>query len=328
MATEAQRGYEGDSIDYTPTAAVAAGEVLQIWDGRAAFAPSAIAAGVKGAVSVCGIRELIKTTSVVILQGDPIYWDISAGTCTPLKAVGTGDFFVGVAMADAAAAATAVLVAFNVQPQYLIDIHRDGFEHLLVKTVVGSTTVLMPILESYGGAYRMAFGLTAEAQKLDLLSKNSVPKAVPFIVEGRCAVYDIGDAAALDFNIGIANGTHASDADAITESVFIHMDGTSLNLLVESDDGTTENAAADSTLDAVDDTYFDFRIDCRDLAAIKFYINGVRVMDGVTGAAKTLALGAATGPFKLLAHLEKSADDTPGDVRVSHLAVRTFDIAV
>ena len=38
-------------------------------------------------------------------------------------------------------------------------------------------------------------------------------------------------------------------------------------------------------------------------------------------------LDAATGPLKLLAHMEKSADDTPGDVRVSHMAIRTMDLA-
>ncbi len=46
MATEALYASEGNMVKWTPTAAVAAGEIIQLKDGRAAFAPTAIAAGV------------------------------------------------------------------------------------------------------------------------------------------------------------------------------------------------------------------------------------------------------------------------------------------
>lgn len=324
---EANYYQDGERVDYTPTAALVAGQVVQLADGRAAVATSAIAAGVKGSVQVCGVVQLAKTSGVVVLNGDPIYWDISAGTATPLKAVAGADHFIGVAQADATSTGSTVYVALNVKPQYTIDLQRDSFESVIVKTVVGSTTVTIPDVVTRGCQTQLTMGLTAEAQKVDLMSTNSIPKTVPFIVEGRVAVYDIGDDAALDINIGIANGTHATSFDSITEYLSFHLDGNVLTILVQSTDGTTTNAAATTTISAVDDTYFDFRLDCRDLTACKAYINGVRVMDGTTGASKTLGLSAATGPFKLIAHMEKTSNDTPGEIRVAHFAARTMEQA-
>jgi hypothetical protein len=162
----------------------------------------------------------------------------------------------------------------------------------------------------------------AEANKIDVLSQHSIPVTEGFIVEGRMAVYDIGDEASLDINIGIANDTHASDADSITESVFLHLDGTALDIKAESDDGTTEVAATDTTVNAVADTYFDFAFDCRDLEDIKIYIDGVRVL-----SSSTFKLDEAAGPMKLLAHMEKGANDTPGHIRIAKLAARLMDVA-
>jgi hypothetical protein len=126
--------------------------------------------------------------------------------------------------------------------------------------------------------------------------------------------------------VGIANATHASDADTIAESVFLHVDGAdtngAVNILAESDDGTTEVAATDTTVDFAAGTPFEFRIDCRDLTDIQIYINGVNVLP-----ASVFKLNAATGPLKLLAHIEKGANDTLADVRVHHLAIRTTDLA-
>lgn len=309
---------DSDCVPVTAEAAMSAGEVIQLQDGRAGYLAGlrAVADGDEAGIQVAGRVRLAKTASVVILKGDPVYWDRSANTATPLKAVAGADFFVGVAMDDAAAADATVDVDLNVKPVYTIDAMRDPTETVVVLTA-GT-----PALDMLPGCAKITFSATAEAQKVDILSVPSVPVTVPFIVEGRMAIYDIGDNAELDINVGIANATHATDADAITESVFLHWDSPGLSILAESDDGTTEVAATDTLADAVDDTYFDFRIDCRDLTSIKIYINGVRVL-----ASTAFKLDKATGPLKLLAHLEKGADNTTADVRISHLAIRTMDLA-
>lgn len=304
----------------TPAAGYAYGEVIQLADGRAAVVQGlrALASGDEAGLKTTGQHTVAKTANVVILKGDRVYWDRSADTATPLQAVAGADFPIGVATADAAASDATVTVDLNVAPVYVVDIMRQPTDTVPVKTAGTNMDFSMG-----PGYVKLALSSThAEANKLDILSQHSVPKTIPFIVEGRMAIYDIGDEGSLDINVGIASATHASDADAIAESVFLHLDGTALDIKAESDDGTTEVAATDTTVDAVDDTYFDFRFDCRDLTNIKIYINGVRVL-----AASTFKLNAATGPLKCLAHIEKGANDTPGEIRIAHLAIRATDLA-
>ncbi len=307
-----------NTVDTTAWKALTSGEVVQLPDGRAGVVLGLAGAATGDPVTllVAGQVRLAKTADVAVLNGDAIRWDRSANTATPLNAIADADFLVGVAIADAEAADDVVVVELNAKPVYQIDVFRDRSDTVIVKTSGSPSITWTP------GCAKLAFDNTAEAQKVDILSAAAIPVGVPFIAEGRVAAFDIGDDAALDFNIGVANATHASDADSITESVFFHLDGSALDIKAESDDGTTEVAATDTTVDAVDDTFFDFRIDGRDLTNVKLYINGVRVL-----AAKTFKLDKATGPMKLLVHLEKSANDTPGDFRVAHLAIRTLDAA-
>lgn len=306
-----------NSIEITAPAVLTPGEILQLPDGRAAryAGDEACASGDIVTMITGGHHTVTKTASVVILDGDQLYWDRSANTATPLKAVTGADFPLGTAVGDAASAAATVVVDLNKRPVYAIDIMRDPTDTTIVLTAGTAALTMQP------GYAKLAFSATAEAQKVDIMSKQSVPVTIPFIVEGTFCIADNGDATAPDFNIGIANGTHATDADSITESVFLHLDGNDLNLDAESDDGTTEVAATDTTIDLVEGTYVDFRMDCRDLTDIQIYVDAVLVL-----TASVFALDAATGPMKLLAHMEKTSDDSPGEMRVSHLAIRTTDV--
>ena len=221
--SEATLYKDADTIDVvTPADGYASGEVIQLSDGRAAVRDGlrALVEGDPASLRTEGQFTLAKTASVVILEGDLVYWDRSAGTATPLKAVAGADFPVGVAVMDAASTATTVVVDLNKKPVYTIDAMRDPTDTAIVLTAGTPALTMQP---GYAAA---TFSATAEAQKVDILSQASVPVTIPFIVEGRVAIYDIGDNAALDINIGIANGTDATDADAITESVFLHFDGT------------------------------------------------------------------------------------------------------
>lgn len=312
---------EDDTYDYTPTAAVTGGEVVQLANGRAAVLPVDLASGAKGEAEDEGIWTVPKTTSEVWLQGGPIWWDHSANkaTCIPRLGAGDRDFFLGCAYDDELAATTAAKVVFNVQPVYIIDLARDPFATIVVKTVVGSTTVEVPHVEPRGGGTAMILGTTAEAQKLDLLSERSFAPGSNWIVEGEVNIVTNSDNAAGDFNIGVASATHATDADAIAESAFIHTNGNDINIYAECDDGTNETAATDTTVDFVAGTPFSFAIDGRDLTDLHFYIDGVEVL-----ASTTFAVTAAAGPLKLLAHLEKTSDDSPGTYVINRLRVRTM----
>ena len=71
--TPASHYQEGCSIDYTPGSAVAAGDVVVI-NGLVGIAPTAIAANVKGALSVEGIKKVPKTTAAWTV-GLAVHWD-------------------------------------------------------------------------------------------------------------------------------------------------------------------------------------------------------------------------------------------------------------
>lgn len=308
--------HPGWSIDYTPVAAVTAGDIVHLPDGRAARAPTAIAAGELGAVDVQGICTVTKTTSVYLTDGQPVYWDHSAKSATYAPA-SDEDFFLGsVIGGDAAAADTTVKVALNVWPTYKIDLNGQKECDAFVTALVNAASV-----SKVGPSARLAFTTATEAQKADLLSRQGFALGSDWIVEAQFTIVDDGDDAAVDFNIGVANGTHASDADSIPESVFIHTDGNVVNILAESDDGTTEVAATDTTIDYTLGTPVHVVLDGRDPSDVQIYINGALVLSGTT-----FDVSAATGPLKLLAHLEKSSNDSPGEYYIDALRVRTMDL--
>jgi len=314
---EAQLYQEGnDTADYTAVAAVEDGDVVQHSDGRAGVVPTDLAAAGVGSISTEGIYTVVKATSIVWVDGMELWWDHSANAAVAQPA-NDKDFYLGVAVGDVAAATATGKVNLNVKPTYLIDAQTGAFQSLVVKTVVGSTTIKIPSIRNIGGSTMMELGLTAEAQKIDMLSTRAFGVESNWIVDGIINVVADGDAAAVDFNIGVANATHASDADTITEACFIHMDGTSQNILAESDDGTTEVAATDTTVDYVVGTPFHFLMDGRNTSDIQIYINGVNVLPS-----SVFKLNAATGPLKLLAHIEKSSDDSPGTLNIDQLRVR------
>ena len=304
------------TVDYTAIAAVTGGQVVQLADGRAAVIPTDLAAAELGSASTEGIYLVDKTASVVWVDGQELWWDHSANAATYAPA-NDKDFYLGVAHGDATAAATTGKVKLNIRPTYLINLHEDAFQTVIVKTVVGSTTVEVPDVKQRGGSNYMIFGTTAEAQKVDLLSTRGFAVESNWIVDGVVNVITNGDAAAVDFNIGVANATHATDADSITESCFLHIDGAAVDIFAESDDGTTEVAATDTTVNFTAGTQFYFIIDGRDTADIQIYINGVLMLPS-----SVFKLNAATGPLKLLAHLEKSSDDSPGTFSIDRFRVR------
>jgi len=313
MTAEAVYLNPGISVDYTPDTAVTAGEVRQLPDGRAGFAPTAIAAAEKGAMTVSGVVEVLKTASMVMLKGSRVFWDASANAAHLLQVNATTDFYLGIVQETAASAATTVKVAINADPRYTIDLGQ-GFWSVPVATAGVMTQVV-----GHKEGCSLIFDVTAEAQKQDALSIQSFPVATPCLVEAEICINLNGDDAAFDLNVGLANATHATDADSITESLFVHIDGNSLNIMAESDDGTTEVNSTDTTVDAVVGTPFLIQWDLTDDEDIQMYINGVNVLP-----ATSFKLNAATGPLKLLAHMEKTSNDSPGNVTVKRLGLRAY----
>lgn len=308
-----------NDVRATAAAAVSPGDVWQMGDGRAAVYQPSIGAvsGDRLSLTSSGQFTMPKTASVVLLDGQRAYWDYSALSVT-FRKVNDRDFYLGRIVGDCASSDTTCVVNLNVDPAYDIDIHTSPFLSVPTGTqAVGA----FGFPKSLGGAQSIELTATNEAQCIDLLSVDRFAVGANPIVEAEIRIPANGSGAAVDFNIGIANGTSTTDADAITESVFFHIDGGALDIYAESDDGTTEVAATDTTVNATEGSAVANRlhlmIDARDITSVKLYIDGVRVLSGTT-----FVLTAATGPLGLLAHLEKTSGTTTGRVVIDRFTAR------
>lgn len=315
MSSEVVFRYPATSIKKNAVGTVVSGQCVQLPDGRAAWKD-----GLQNAVAgdlvnypVEGIVLVPKTTGIVILDGGDVHWDVSASKAHFRSESGTPDFKIGTAVGDAASSATTMLVNLNGFGRYAIDLERGG--DWAPEEALGLGVIALP-----GGGVKLAFDAVAEVAQAAVVSVNSVPLTAGPILEARVAVYDKGDNAALDMDLGIATGSHASDFEALANFAAIHFDGNLLDIKVHSDDGTTDVSPTDSTIDAVDDTYFEVWIDCRNLADVQIYVNGV---DAVPSGTTLVLTAAAANALKAVVMIEKTSDDTLADLRVSRLRVRT-----
>lgn len=302
---EATARSAGDLYDLTAENSLAKGQIIQLSDGRAGYAYNSITAGDPGEIQTSGVARITKNSSIVLLAGDEVYWDHSANEAT-YKPVNDRDFLVGTAVDDQSTTSTQVDVLLNSRVTWNVDIDKTGFLSVPVGTQGYNT---MGVFRK-GGAYTMIHSSTSEAQKLDMLSIDGFSKDANAIVEFVYAVPSDGAGTVVDVSLGVANATHSTDADSITEHVFIHMDANSTTIKAQSKDGSTTVTATDTTKTYTEGSAVANRVyvtfDMRDPADVQIYINRVLVL-----ASTVFNVNAAVGPFFLLAHTEKtSAADT------------------
>jgi len=252
-------------------------------------------------LTTAGQFSLTKTAGFVALKGNRAFWDHSANAVN-YKKVNDRDFYVGRFAEDATSAAVSCIVDLNADPPYDIDIAKNPFD----TTIIGTQGLNTMGLFRRGGAHKMILGSTSEAQKVDVLSKDGFAIGANAIVEFAIEVNSDGAGTVVDVSVGAANDTHATDADSITDSVFMHLDANNTNINFESDDGTTEVAATDSTIDYTEGARFEVWMDFRDPADVQIYVNGSLVLGSTV-----FNVAASVATWKLLAHIEKtSAADT------------------
>lgn len=291
----------GDTIDIVPANSVSVGQILQLKDGRAAFAESSITAGDLGVVRVRGVARVTKTAGVALIDGCEVFWDYSADAAT-YKPVNDRDFPIGTAVGDWTSTSTIMSVALNEKPRYLIDLMRDPYR----STPVGTQALGGLAIKRNGGALNFVHSSTSEAQKLDALSVAGFSKDANAIAEFIFAVVNDGAGSAVDVSLGVASATHATDADSIAEHVFCHLDANNTNINFQSKDGSTTVTSTDSTKDYVEGSAVAnlvyVWIDMRNPADVQCYVNAELVLD-----ATTFNVNAAVGPLFLLAHSEKTS---------------------
>ncbi len=103
---------QGDSVDYTPSSAVAAGDVI-VQGTLVGVAKTPIAANVLGSLAVRGVFDVAKA-AVAFTPGAAVYWDADGNPVGGTAGTGaatttrTGNTFMGFALAAAGETATTV----------------------------------------------------------------------------------------------------------------------------------------------------------------------------------------------------------------------------
>jgi len=301
-----------------PAATYTSGQVIQLHDGRAGVVTGlrACATGDTIEVAVAGRYVIAKTTSVVILRGGRVFWHPLTSLAHFAKQ-NDRDFYLGTAANDAASADTTLVVDLNVRQWETLDMTRDPGTTATVGTAAAEG---FGRPKRIGGSTKFLLTATNEAQKVDILGVESIVASGKPIIEVRVNNITNGSGGSQDFNIGLASGTNATDADSITKYVFLHIDGNSLATNIQSKDGTTTVAATTLASALVAGTPFEVWIDCRDLTNVKVYKDGVRVASGTTIDISQMGSTA----LSLLAHLEKTSSTDTFEIDVDRAIVRTM----
>lgn len=266
-----------------------------------------------------GQYRVKKNTAIAFLSGGRVYWDHSANEAT-FRRLNDRDFYLGRAVADADASNPEVEVDLNA-PEFLYDcdLVRDGF----VSAIVGTQALGGLAINPRGGALDFVLSSTNEAQKLDALSLNGFATGANAIVECAFCVPSDGAGTVVDVSLGVASGTHATDADSIAQHLLMHLDANNTAIRFQSKDGTTTVASTDSTKtytegqSNADGVRKEVWFDMRDPTDVAIYVDGVRVLTGTT-----FDVSAAASTWRLLAHVEKTASTDTYEFQLDWLRFR------
>lgn len=180
------------------------------------------------------------------------------------------------------------------------------------------------IADSANGLYRMKHDATNELQSLTLHFADQLvidPTKDP-IFECRLKIDFAGATFSADQRIviGLAAARNAT-LDSNTHHAWFRIEGANLNILCETDDGTTDNDDKDTGYDIVDNTFTTFRIDMSDLSDIRFYVDGklAQLTSKLSASAMT-----ASNLLQPYIEIQKDAGTETEDVVIDYVAVE-FD---
>lgn len=305
------------TLDIVPAADKTAGDFTTLHSGLPGYVIDGVDVSLQdlGAAQINTIAKVAKTASIVFVAGQRVYMDRATGLATYDY---RGNDYLGLAVAGpkndptypqtssaivAQGASGFVYVKLGATRHDIIELGKTPFTELesLGLGVVATTD---------GVTFDAEFDAVAEAAYAGMLSDDAIDVDDGPIFEGWVASKEVGDNAALDRDWGFISAAPTTDVEAIAAFIAFHMDN-DLNIDAHSDDGTTDIAVTDTTVDAVDDTYAFYQICLVDKAAPIMLINGVQIT-----APTTLTLTAFTGDLFVFFHMEKTNDDTVGKVGI------------
>ena len=180
-----------------------------------------------------------------------------------------------------------------------------------------SGTPTKDIVAGAGGLLQFKLASTSEAEVLCLHTGDNLPfepsKNPIFTCRLKVVTTDITTNEIVGFGLGTAQN---DTLDSMTEHVMFRLDA-SMDLLIETDDGTTNDDDNDTTVDLVVDTFYEFKIDARDLENVKFFYRSAaggdwtRLLEGTT-----FDVSAASGNWQPFIQLQKASGTTTPEINV------------
>lgn len=172
-----------------------------------------------------------------------------------------------------------------------------------------------------GAAYDLEFDAVAEVADASIRCSANLLASKGATLEADLHMTNIGDNAALDADWGLCTLTDTAsvraDIETAADLAMFHMDGNSANILAQSDNGTTDVAPTDTTIDNVTTalSYKKFKTIVRPSGTVEFWIDGVRALASTVFAVATTALLGG------IVNIEKTSDDTVAVLRMKRLRI-------
>jgi len=177
------------------------------------------------------------------------------------------------------------------------------------------------VSNALGGQFKLQHDNTNEVQNIGLNWNDHLAFDITKkpILEVRLKID--GTAAAAFGNgierlvVGFASARNATLNSVTTNAWFrIEGDGSTRKIKYETDDNTTDSALTDSTKTYAEGTFVTLRVDCSDLTAVAFYVNGAKV--------GTLSMAAATGNVQPFVELQKDSGTGTIAVTIDYISPR------
>ncbi|HUU84624.1 MAG TPA: hypothetical protein VM243_14085 [Phycisphaerae bacterium] len=156
------------------------------------------------------------------------------------------------------------------------------------------------VADAHGGEFALALAATDEAEDAVLYQGDAKNFDIDskLIVEFRAKVVSPGSGVTAVFGLA---GDHDLDKDSIAQNAWFRLVG-GLDLLLETDDGTTDVDDVDTTVNLISGTYNTFRIDLTDPSDVKFFVDNIRV-----GSSTTFDMSGFSGRLQPYFSLDKGS---------------------
>ena len=205
-----------------------------------------------------------------------------------------------------------------------------------VVSEAGSTSASGDFIDAPDGVLRLLHSTdnAAEAMLLSLGGTNAISPTKEPIFEARVKVNIDTDSVFATASVyevivgmctaGSAVSVSAGAFDGFADSVAFRLGGGATaanNIYIESDDGTTDNAPADTGVDFTSGTYHVYKIDMSDTSDVRFYVDGKLANNGNRIDISAMAATDYLEPFILFARTNAGGTERAHSLDIDYVNI-------